>query len=148
MRNESNKKRPRDLIMLGYFMLFLACFFLFFLTRKEARLAIFGLTADGTVISQEYGGRRTAYYKVEFKDKNGRAITFKTGNSFRAEYSIEQQVPVRYLQSNPEIAQIDSLRSLWLPLGFGSILSLILIAGGIRIVRGPKISKPYINKFL
>lgn len=172
MDGKEQKRKPRGAaLFFGWSLLLLTGLFLGRVVL-DARLAAFGVLADGVVTKIEmnttYGGgstsrhsgeshsdyqrRRgsrasTSYYAtVRFAPAGGQARDFKTVSTFGHELKVGDGVKVIHLSWNPGVAEIYSAKQLWLPLGVG--ITVTLICGGLgwfllRLARRMKPSAPH-----
>jgi len=106
---------------------------------NNGRIAVFGREADGTVIALERLGRTRVQVVpvVEFRTEMGETIVFRAfGASPRSNpYSAGDACRVRYLASDPSLAQIDSWPTLWRALLTGLAAGTLLTGGGVAIIR-------------
>ncbi|MBI3153550.1 MAG: DUF3592 domain-containing protein [Chloroflexi bacterium] len=91
-----------------------------------------GEVTEGSVVGLDHFDGGTYSAIVEF-EVNGQAYSFEDDTaSSPPKYEIGETVPVRYDQSNPNLAQIDSKVPLWL-FPSCSVLVLILALIGVNI---------------
>jgi hypothetical protein len=97
---------------------------------QNIRLFRQGISSRGTVIRLErtWGSRRSLFPVIRFLTEKKEWITFRSViGSYPPDYKEGDEVNVRFLPDKPEIAEIDSIRTLlYLPLGF-----LVLSIAGV-----------------
>lgn len=126
--------RPKGRRLLGYAVIALGVLFILALGRYQLCLALVGSHAEGVVVAVE-AHRRSYRPVVRFVSTTGQEVVFRgTGISDRTYYAPGQQVTIRYLQSNPTFAEVESWLSLWRPLLIGMIFSGGVFVSGIVIV--------------
>ena len=151
MNSNCPKSPSRGVVLFfGWSLLLLTVLFLGRLVL-DARLAAFGVIADGAVTKIEmnttYGGsssRRTSgsgyrrgksdastsyHATVRFAPAGEEPRDFKTVSTFGHELKVGDAVKVIHLPWNPGAAEIYSAKQLWLPLGVG--VTVTLISGGL-----------------
>lgn len=124
---------------IGYVLVLLGLALLVQVTRINGRIAVFGRSTHGTVVSFEPSRRagRTGPPLLEFRTSKGDRIVFRAfaPDRRRDPYAIGNVFPVRYVESDPSLAEIDTWPSLWRALLAGLLLSAGLIGGGTLILR-------------
>jgi hypothetical protein len=107
--------------------------------RINGRIALFGRSTQGTVVSFEPSRRtgRPGPPLLEFRTATGHRIVFRAfaPDRRRTPYAIGDVFPVRYVEADPSLAEIDTWPSLWRALLAGLLLSAGLIGGGTLIIR-------------
>ena len=121
----------------------------------DLRLGMMGVIADGIVtqieikhtsggavmrrageLESDYQSRRrrkestTQYATVRFTPAGGEPRDFKTVCTFGRELKKGDAVKVIHLASDPGVAEIYSAKQLWLPIGVGTVVSLLCGGGG------------------
>lgn len=105
---------------------------------KAMNLALYGETAQGTVVDLAHGSKGSTSPIVEFTTARGHRVRFEgTVSSRPPEYRIGAKVPVRYAAGDPSFHAIESFSEMWIlpaifvPLGLSGVLG-----GGIAAVVG------------
>ncbi len=72
-----------------------------------------------------------SYPRVRFRSASGRDITFESGMARGgAGWKAGEVVSVRYQRDQPEVAELDSLASLWGPTFLFALLAVVFVALG------------------
>lgn len=78
--------------------------------------------------------QRFRYPRVRFRTASGRETTFESGMARSgAAWSIGKVVSVRYRLDQPEVAELDSLASLWGPAFLFGLLTVVFAGVGVGV---------------
>ncbi len=133
----SRTRRPRMLgAWLSWLLILLGAALLSLLILRDARLALLGeREVEGLVLEpaagQSFSQKR---FEVSFQPKQGDKVTFRTASTCGLKFEPGQVVPVVYLASHPERAQIDSARQVWMPLAIGGLFSCGMLGAGLLMI--------------
>lgn len=99
---------------------------------KQIALDGFGLEVTGTVVDTA-GGDQVKTPIVQFTAADGEQYTFKSSYGNRnIRFSVGEKVQMRYLASNPQIAEINLLGRINYPSNFGTTcIGSFLLMGGL-----------------
>ena len=124
---------------IGYALVLLGLALFVQVARINGRIALFGRSTQGTVVAFDVSkrtGRRGAPL-LEFRTANGECVVFRAfaPDRRRDPYAVGEVCPVRYVESDPSLAEIDTWPSLWRALLAGGLVSAGLIVFIIRRAR-------------
>ena len=109
---------------------------------RDARLALFGERTQGIVVEPSDPGLLAArgngsvpkVMQVRFTPKVGAEVTFRVSSTFRSVHLPGEVVPVVYQTSNPQRAQIDTIKQVWLPVLVGSGFGGVVFGAGLLMI--------------
>lgn len=133
----SRTRRPRRLgAWLSWLLVLFGAALLSLLILRDARLALLGEREVEGLVMEPADGQRFSQkrFEVTFQPKQGDRVTFPTASTCGSKFEPGQVVPVVYLASHPERAQIDTARQVWLPLAAGGLFSSGMLGAGLLMI--------------
>ena len=152
------KAKPGFTKGIGVFLIALGVFFLGVAIVKDARLAFLGERGAGEItkvterISPDRSSRRTGesrsqyrartksggkstIYTVRYAPAGGASIEFDTLGTWRYQAKVGDRVKLVYFPEDPDGAEIDDVKQVWLPLATGLTVGTLSLVGGLMLVR-------------
>lgn len=142
----------------GWFLAVLGVFFLGVAITKDARLAFLGQRGEGEITkvtertspdrsSRRTGESRSSYrartktggkshiLTVRYTPGGGAPIEFDTLATWNYEGKVGDRVKLVYFPEDPDGAEIDNVKQVWLPLATGLTVGTVCLVGGLMLVR-------------
>ena len=152
------KSNPGFTKGLGFFLAALGVFFLGVAITKDARLAFLGQRGEGEITkvtertsadrsSRRKGESQSSYrartktggksyiYTVRYAPAGGESIEFDTLGTWRYQAKVGDRVKLVYFPEDPDGAEIDNVKQVWLPLATGLTVGSVCLVGGLMLVR-------------
>ena len=154
-----NKRTSRRAALgFGSFLAVLGVFFLGVAVMKDARLAFLGQRGEGEITkvtvrtsidtsSRRKGESLKAYRARTRKGGESRVLTVRYAPAGGSEMEVEtlatwrydgkvgDRVKLVYFPAEPENAEIDDVRQVWLPLATGLTVGTLCLVGGVLLFR-------------
>lgn len=152
------KPKPGFTKGIGWFLAALGVFFLGVAITKDARLAFLGQRGEGEITkltertsadrsSRRKGESQSSYrarsksggksyiYTVRYTPAGGASMEFDTLGTWRYQAKVGDRVKLIYFPEDPDGAEIDNVKQVWLPLATGLTVGALCLVGGLMLVR-------------
>jgi hypothetical protein len=80
-------------------------------------------------------GGKSYIYTVRYTPAGGESIEFDTLATWRYEGKVGDRVKLIYFPEDPDGAEIDNVKQVWLPLATGLTVGTVCLVGGLMLVR-------------
>ena len=154
--NKVSKRRAA--LGFGWVLAALGVFFLGVAIMKDARLAFLGQHGEGEITkvtertsadrssrrkgesnssyrARKKSGGKSYIYTVRYTPAGGESIEFDTLGTWRYQAKVGDRVKLIYFPEDPDGAEIDTVKQVWLPLATGLTLGTVCLVGGLMLVR-------------